>query len=81
MRDTLNLIAEIMGKDVNFVEDTQRLRPKNSEVFRLWGDNTKIKGLTGFKPEYDIRRGLEETIKWFTCEENLKKYKSNIYNV
>ena len=81
MRDTLNLIADIMGKKVNFVEDTQRLRPKNSEVFRLWGDNTKIKGLTGFEPEYDIRRGLEETIKWFTCEENLKKYKSNIYNV
>ena len=81
MRDTLNLIAEIMGKKVNFVEDTQRLRPKNSEVFRLWGDNTKIKGLTGFDPQYDIRRGLEETIKWFTCEENLKKYKSNIYNV
>ena len=81
MRDTLNLIADIMGKDVKFAEDTQRLRPKNSEVFRLWGDNTKIKGLTGFEPEYDIRRGLEETIKWFTCEENLKKYKSNIYNV
>jgi NAD dependent epimerase/dehydratase len=81
MRDTLNLIAEIMGKKVNFVEDTQRLRPKNSEVFRLWGDNTKIKGLTGFEPQYDIRRGLEETIKWFTCEDNLKKYKSNIYNV
>ena len=81
MRDTLNLIADIMGKEVNFVDDTQRLRPKNSEVFRLWGANTKIKGLTGFEPEYDIRRGLEETIKWFTCEDNLKKYKSNIYNV
>lgn len=81
MRDTLNLIADIMGKDVKFVEDTQRLRPKNSEVFRLWGDNTKINRLTGFEPEFDIRSGLEETIKWFTCEENLKKYKSNIYNV
>lgn len=81
MRDTLNLIAEIMGKEVEFIEDSQRLRPKNSEVFRLWGDNTKIKKLTGFEPEYDIRRGLEETIKWFTNTENLKKYKSNIYNV
>ena len=81
MRDTLNLIADIMGKEVNFIEDSQRLRPKNSEVFRLWGDNSKIKGLTGFEPEYDIRRGLEETIKWFTCEDNLKKYKSNIYNL
>ena len=48
MRDTLNLIADIMGKEVNFIEDTQRLRPKNYEVFRLWGDNTKIKGLRGF---------------------------------
>ncbi len=81
MRDTLNLIADIMGKDVKFIEDSQRLRPKNSEVFRLWGDNSKIKSLTGFEPEYDIRRGLEETIKWFTNDENLKKYKSNIYNV
>lgn len=81
MRETLELIAAIMNKDVKFVEDVQRLRPKNSEVFRLWGDNTKIKTLTGFEPEYDITRGLQETIEWFTCEENLRKYKSGIYNV
>lgn len=81
MRDTLELIAEIMGKEVSFVEDTQRIRPQGSEVFRLWGDNAKIKGLTGFVPEYDIRRGLTETIEWFTDNENLKKYKAGIYNV
>lgn len=81
MRDTLNLIAEIMEKKVAFVEDEQRVRPKGSEVFRLWGDNTKIKSLTGFTPEYDIRRGLTETIKWFSNKENLKRYKSSIYNV
>lgn len=81
MRDTLELIAKIMNADIKFIEDEQRLRPKNSEVFRLWGDNTKIKKLTGFTPEYDIERGLRETIKWFTKPENLKKYKANIYNV
>lgn len=81
MRDTLNLIKEIMNSDVEFVTDEQRLRPKNSEVNRLWCDNTKIKELTGFKPEYDIRRGLEETVKWFSNPENLKKYKADIYNV
>lgn len=81
MRDTLNLIAKLMGREVNFIEDTQRLRPKNSEVFRLWGDNSKIKSLTDWSPEYDISRGLQETIDWFTKEENLKKYKSGIYNV
>ena len=81
MKDTLNLIKEIMNSDVEFVTDEQRLRPKNSEVNRLWCDNTKIKELTGFKPEYDIRCGLEETVKWFSNLENLKKYKADIYNV
>lgn len=81
MRDTLELIAKIMDADVEFIEDQQRIRPKNSEVFRLWGDNTKIKSLTGFEPNYSIEEGLRETIEWFTKPENLAKYKSNIYNV
>lgn len=81
MRDTLNTIADLMGRQVTFVEDAQRLRPRHSEVFRLWGDNTKMKELTGFSPDYDIRRGLEETIRWFTDRGNLQKYKSGIYNV
>ena len=81
MRDTLELIAKIMNSDVKFIEDTQRIRPKNSEVFRLWGDNTKMKELTGFTPQYSIEQGLAETIKWFLNSDNLIKYKSNIYNV
>ncbi|MBN9300118.1 MAG: SDR family oxidoreductase [Filimonas sp.] len=81
MRDSLKLIATLMEVDVKFIEDEQRLRPKNSEVFRLWGDNTKIKELTGFTPDYDIENGLRETIKWFNNPLNLKKYKSDIYNV
>ncbi|MCL2651782.1 MAG: GDP-mannose 4,6-dehydratase, partial [Candidatus Azobacteroides sp.] len=81
MRDTLELIAKIMNANVKFVEDIQRIRPKNSEVFRLWGDNTKIKNLTGFSSQYTIEQGLCETVDWFLNPENLKKYKSEIYNV
>jgi nucleoside-diphosphate-sugar epimerase len=81
MRDTLELIAKLMNADVKFVEDEQRLRPKDSEVFRLWGDNSKIKSLTGFEPLYDIEKGLKETIDWFLNPENLSKYKADIYNV
>lgn len=79
--DTLNLIKKIMQSDVEFILDEQRIRPKKSEVNRLWCDNTKIKELTGFKPEYNIEKGLEETVKWFSNPQNLAKYKSNIYNV
>ncbi len=79
--DTLNKIRNIMGSDARIVCDSQRIRPQNSEVFRLWCDNAKIKKLTGFLPEYDIDTGLKNTIEWFTQGDNLKKYKVGIYNV
>jgi NAD dependent epimerase/dehydratase len=81
MADTLNLIKEIMHSDVKFLTDEIRLRPEKSEVFRLWGDNTLIKSLTGFSPEYSIKKGLELTCAWFMKDENLKKYKASIYNI
>ncbi len=79
--DTLNIIKELMGSNVQFITDKERLRPSKSEVFRLWCDNTKIKKLTGFESKVDIRQGLQQTIDWITQPENLKKYKSEIYNV
>lgn len=81
MLDTLELIAKLMGKNVNFIQDTERIRPKNSEVLRLWGENKKIRELTGFKPDYDLEKGLKETIAWFTKHDNLRNYKAGIYNV
>ncbi len=79
--NTLNIIRELMSSDVEFLVDKQRIRPRNSEVLRLMCDNTKIRNLTGFKPAYDIRSGLKETIKWFSSPENLVKYKVDIYNI
>ena len=79
--DTLNLIKELMQSEVIFVTDEQRIRPEKSEVFRLWCDNTKIEKLTGFKPKFDIKQGLQQTIEWMVRPEYLKVYKSKIYNV
>lgn len=79
--DTLHLIRELMGSDVEFQVEQQRLRPEKSEVTRLWCDNGRIHELTGFVPAFDLRAGLQNTIEWFTRPENLKKYKADIYNV
>lgn len=79
--DTLNIIKELMNSDVKFVTDSQRIRPEKSEVFRLWCDNTQIEKMTNFKPQVNIRDGLQSTIDWITTGENLKNYKANIYNV
>ena len=78
---TLSIIKELMSSDVQFITDEKRIRPKKSEVLRLWCDNTLIEKLTGFKPQVDIREGLQRTIDWVTIDKNLKNYKANIYNV
>jgi len=81
MKNVLDIIREILNSDVRFLIDEKRLRPANSEVFRLWGDNSLIHELTGFTYDTDIRKGLELTCKWFTEPGNLKKYKSDMFNL
>ncbi|MBD5342140.1 MAG: NAD-dependent epimerase/dehydratase family protein [Bacteroides sp.] len=80
MGDTLRMIADIMGKKVNFVTDPARIRPEGSEVMRLCGDNRVITSLTPWRPQVSLRQGLEKTIDWFTNPENLSRYKPEIYN-
>tara|TARA_B110000014_G_scaffold146163_1_gene101676 strand:- start:520 stop:1509 length:990 start_codon:yes stop_codon:yes gene_type:complete len=79
--DMLELIKNIMNSEVEFIIDPKRIRPKNSEVERLWCDNTKIEKLTSYKPEIKLEEGLKKTIDWFLDPRNLEKYKTNIYNV
>lgn len=80
MADTLALIAELMEADVKWVRDEERVRPEHSEVFRLFGDNSKICGLTDWRPRYSFADGLRETIAWFSDPANLARYKYDIYN-
>ena len=80
MRDTLEMIARLMNSDVNFKVDEKRLRPASSEVFRLCGDNSKIKAATLWEPHVTIEEGLRRTIEWFSNPDNLKRYKTDIYN-
>lgn len=83
--DTAKMIAEVMDVDLEIETDEVRLRPEKSEVNRLWADNSKAKQILGWEPAYGgragFRRGLEETIKWFTNQENLKRYKADVYNI
>ncbi|TAF63621.1 MAG: SDR family NAD(P)-dependent oxidoreductase [Cytophagales bacterium] len=80
--DTFHTIQRLMNAShINLWQDPQRIRPEKSEVKRLWCDNTKIKTLTGFEPQYNIEQGLQLTIDWFLEPKNKEKYKTDIYNV
>ena len=83
--DTASLIADLMGREVEFTSDEQRLRPPGSEVERLWADNTLARELAGWAPEFagldGLRRGLRNTIDWFGVPDNLRRYKAGLYNI
>ncbi len=77
--DLAQKIADILKKKIRIVEDGQRIRAKKSEVERLCCDNTKIRQLTSWQPQYSLDKGLVETTAWL--KNNLNLYKAEIYNV
>jgi|TARA_B100001971_G_scaffold140486_1_gene129804 NAD dependent epimerase/dehydratase len=81
INDLANLIIDIMEVDASVISDENRIRPENSEVERLVCDSSLLRQLTGWKPEITIKEGLIKTIEWFEDEGNLKKLKSEIYNI
>ena len=70
------LIAQI-NPNAKIVCEEERLRPEKSEVNRLLGDSTKMRALTGWKPEYTFVQGLAETVAWI--RDNLNTYKVGQY--
>ncbi len=83
--DAAREIAGLMGESIEFATDEARLRPEKSEVERLLASNEKAAKLLGWRPGFGgldgFRRGLSETVAWFTRPENLASYKADIYNL
>ena len=73
-------IARLMAADVDVTEDSQRIRPKDSEVQRLVADAAKLTEHTGWRPAHTRDDGLRRTIDWFRRPENLARYKPGIYH-
>lgn len=81
MSSLFELIKRLMKSDAVNISDNQRMRPANSEVYRLYGDNSLITSLTAWRPVYSLEEGLKETIDWYLIDRNIKKYKADIYNL
>ncbi len=79
IKELVELIKKLMNSNAAVKEDETRFRPDTSEVGQLRCDNTKIKRLTGYTPQYTLEQGLQETIQWI--EKNLEKYKIDRYNM
>lgn len=77
--DLVKKISSIISAEAIVEEDKIRIRPGNSEVERLLCNNTKLITNTNWKPDYDLEKGLTETIDWLKL--NIDLYKPEIYNV
>lgn len=79
--DLAQKLIGIIHPEAKIVSDDIRLRPEKSEVERLLGSNLKIRKLTNWQQQYSLDEGLKITSEWFSKPENLRQYKSDIYNI
>jgi len=83
--DLATLTADVMGATIEIAQDKARIRPKGSEVDRLFASNEKAAQLTGWAPEYagreGLRRGPTETATWFRDPTNLALYRPGDFAV
>lgn len=79
--DTVRLIARVMGREVEVVQEDLRLRPQGSEVMRLLADASALRELTGWAPEVSLEEGLRRTAEWFTDPAHLARYRVGEYTV
>ena len=83
--ETAKLISEIMNVEIEIISENERKRPKDSEVNRLFGDNSLLKQLTDWEPKFSgingFKDGLAITVEWFSKKENLDIYKANKYAI
>jgi NAD dependent epimerase/dehydratase len=76
--DLANKIISLAGKNAEIITDPARVRPQDSEVERLWCDNTKAKKILGWEPTISLDEGLKEITNWIS--EHINLYKPELYN-
>lgn len=81
IEDIANKLIATINPNAKIMSEQLRVRPKNSEVYRLLGDNSLIKKLTPWNVSFSLENGLKQTVEWFANKENLSLYKEKIYNI
>lgn len=77
IQQVVDMLSEIVGRQVTVETETERIRPEASEVNRLLADNRRIRELTGWQSKVPFRQGLEKTVKWI--ERNLSHFSPDRY--
>ena len=72
-------IIAMIGRKVQIVQDTERLRPSKSEVERLLAESSFMRQATGWSNQVSLEDGLAQTIDWI--REHIGLYRPKEYAV
>lgn len=75
--DLVELIGRRLGRAITVETDESRVRPAASEVERLIAGTSLAQSLWGWKTEYSLEQGLDETIAWI--RDNLHRFRVDAY--
>ncbi len=79
IQDIFKTAVEVTGKRAKIVVEKERVRPEKSEVMILLSNPQKARKVLNWESKVSLKQGLEVTSNWL--KENLKFYKTNIYNL
>lgn len=63
IKEIIQIVQKITGRNLKFVQEKVRIRPKKSEVQRLLASNKKALKLLNWKPKYSNKKSFENAIK------------------
>jgi nucleoside-diphosphate-sugar epimerase len=64
VRELVELVGDLLGRELEVELDPKRVRPVEAEVTRLLCDWSDVSAVTGWRPQIDLRTGLAETVAW-----------------
>ena len=79
IKEFVEEVQKVVGKELKIVKDKTRLRPEKSEVMELVCSNEKAKKLLNWSPKHSLQEGLRLTKEYL--ENNLDSYKEELYNI
>jgi dTDP-glucose 4,6-dehydratase len=68
--EIVEMVGDIVGRQLTVELDEQRVRPAASEVMRLISDPSLAKELMGWEPTVGLRAGLERTAEWIAANQD-----------
>ena len=75
--DLVATLAKVLGRRIEIHKDRKRIRPSNSEVYRLCADSGKARAILGWEPKVALEEGLSRTAAWWA--KFSKRYRPDLY--